>query len=109
MLGGFEYFMYKAHRMGCGLIYCIASLENCPAPLLLTDDESAAAAKALLGKAALLCVKRHPNLRARIVEDDGDGEAYLEELVFEDFCERHAEDAVTVVAGGRPVVEVTGE
>lgn len=82
-LGGFEHFMWRAHRMGCGLIYAIADTAapalDPPHPLAGADGPE------LLRQAALLCARRHPNLRARLGVDSRTGDPYLEELSYDDF------------------------
>ena len=65
-LGGFEQFMYKAHQMGCGLIYMVAELERGgkgPAAVLPLLNSR------LVEQALRPVVARHPNLRARITAD----------------------------------------
>lgn len=62
-LGGFEQFMYKAHQMGCGLIYMVAELEcqgRGPAAVLPLPDSR------MVEQALRPIIARHPNLRACI-------------------------------------------
>eukprot|EP00624_Nannochloropsis_granulata_P005346 evm.model.NODE_37847_length_9729_cov_19.569328.1 len=65
-LGGFEQFMFKAHQIGCGLIYMVAELEHkggsSPTVLPLPNAR-------LVEHALRLTIARHPNLRARITAD----------------------------------------
>lgn len=79
-LGGFEHFHWRAHRIGCGLIYAIADTTASAAPHPLAGAD----APELLRQAALLAARRHPNLRARIGVDST-GDPYLEELPLDDF------------------------
>ena len=65
-LGGFEQFMYKAHQMGCGLIYMVAELKchgRGPAAVLPLPDSR------MVQQALRPIIARHPNLRAHITVD----------------------------------------
>lgn len=102
-LGGFEHFMWRAHRMGCGLIYAIADTAapalDPPHPLAGADGPE------LLRQAALLCARRHPNLRARLGVDSRTGDPYLEELSYDDFLAQYSVHVPLVTE--QPAVEYT--
>lgn len=74
--------MCKAHRIGLGLIYMVADLNT------LKDEQGT---HFYVEYALSRCVKRHANLRAHIVEEEGGGkDICLEVLPFEElpaaFC-----------------------
>lgn len=87
-LGGFETFMWRGHRMGCGVIFAIGDVST--APPLHPHPLEGPDAPELLRQAALLCARRHPNLRARIVSNEtttitSGEEPLLEVLPFDTF------------------------